>query len=334
MWWTKVGPADVLVPGEAPDPIPGPGQVQIRVALAGIHFIETLTRAGRSPRPTVQPPAILGNAVGGTIVAVGDGVEGSLVGQSVVSSTGGSGGYAELAVAEAADAIPVPRGLSLTDAVALYSDGRTAMGLHLRAAPKPGETVLITAAGGGLGILLIQLATAAGARVIATAGNARKLDLARSLGAQVAIDYTAPDWARQLAAAAPDGLDLAYDGVGGTIGRTVFDSLAPGGRFVVHGMASGALTDTSEPGKPVTVIGIAELASIASSSRELATRVLAEAAAGRLRPVVGQTYPLERAAAAHAAIEARQTLGKTLLTVSGSPLVDGQVGVHARDVAP
>ena len=320
--------------------------MQIRVALAGIHFIETLTRAGRSPRPSsggggrevrrqgVQPPAILGNAVGGTIVAVGEGVDRARVGERVVSSTGGSGGYAELAVAQAADAIAVPDGMSLVDAVALFSDGRTAMGLHLRAAPKPGETVLVSSAGGGLGILLSQLATAAGARVVATAGSARKLDLARSLGAQVAIDYTAPDWPQRLAAAAPDGIDLAYDGVGGTIGRTVFDELAPGGRFVVHGMASGSMTDTSEPGKPVTVVGIAELASIASAGRELAAKVLAEAAAGRLRPVVGQTYPLERAAAAHAAIEARQTLGKTLLTVSGSPLVDGQVGVHPLDVEP
>jgi NADPH:quinone reductase len=297
--------------------------VQIRVALAGISFIETLARAGRSPRPMVEPPAILGNAVGGIIVAVGEGVGRGLVGRRVVSSTGGSGGYAELAVAGAADAIRVPDKMSLIDAVALFTDGRTAMGLHLRAAPKPGETVLVTSAGGGLGILLSQLATAAGARVIATAGSERKLELARSLGAQVAIDYTAPDWARQLAEAAPDGVDLAYDGVGGTIGRTVFDALAPGGRFVVHGLASGSMTDTSEPGKPVTVIGIAELASIASSARELSATALAEGAAGRLRPMVGQTYPLERAAAAHAAIEERRTLGKTLLTVAGSPLVDG-----------
>jgi NADPH2:quinone reductase len=348
MWWTRVGPPGVLVLGEAPDPRPAAGQVQIRVALAGIHFIETLTRAGRLPRPGPRPPAILGNAVGGTIVAVGEGVGRDQVGRRVVSSTGGSGGYAELAVAAVADAIGVPEGMSLVDAVALFADGRTALGLHRRAAPKPGETVLISSAGGGLGILLSQLATAAGARVIATAGSARKLELARGLGAAAAIDYTAPDWAQRLAGAAPDGLDLAYDGVGGTIGRTIFDALAPGGRFVVHGMASGTPTDTSEPRAPVTVIGIGELASIAppmkpvgiglsqrfQSARELATAVLAEAAAGRLRPVIGQTYPLERAAAAHAAIEARQTIGKTLLTVAGSPFVDGSVGVHALDVEP
>jgi NADPH2:quinone reductase len=315
VWWTRIGPPSVLVLGEAPAPVPGQGQVQIRVALAGVSFVETLARAGRSPRPMVQPPAILGNVVGGTIVAVGEGVDQARVGERVVGSTGGSGGYAELAVADAADVIPVPDAVSLVDAVALFTDGRTAIGLHLRAAPKPGETVLVTSAGGGLGILLSQLATAAGARVIATAGSERKLALARGVGAPVAIDYTAPDWERRLAAAAPDGLDLAYDGVGGTIGRTVFEALAPGGRFLVHGLASGSMTDTSEPGKPVTVIGIEQLASIASSARELAAEALVEGAAGRLRPVVGQTYPLQRAAAAHAAIEARRTLGKTVLTV-------------------
>lgn len=317
VWWTRTGPPDVLVPGEAPDPEPGAGQVLIRVALAGISFIETLVRAGRAPRPAVAPPAILGNAVGGTVVAVGEGVDRARVGERVVASMHGSGGYAELAVADAADAIAVPDGVRLADAVALVTDGRTALGLHLRAQPKPGETVLVTAAGGGLGVLLGQLAIAAGARVVATAGSERKLELARRLGAVAAIDYTASDWPRRLAAAAPNGLDLAYDGVGGTVGRTVFDAVAPGGRFVVHGLASGSATDTSEPAKPVTVIGLGELASIASSARELAARALAEGAAGRLRPVVGQTYPLERAAAAHAAIERRETLGKTLLAVSG-----------------
>lgn len=336
VWWTRVGSPEVLVAGAAQDPRPGAGQVLIRVVLASVHFIETLIRAGRSPGPALQPPAILGNAVGGTVVDVGDGVDRALVGQRVVSSTGGSGGYAELAVAAADDVVAVPEQLSLADAVALYSDGRTALGLHRRAAPRPGETVVVSAAGGGLGILLSQLAAAAGARVIATAGSARRLALARRLGAQAAVDYTAPDCAARLAAAAPDGLDLAYDGVGGPVGRILFESLAPGGRFVVHGMASGSLTDTSDPPQPVppTVIGLAELAAIVADGRDLATRVLAEAAAGRLRPVVGQTFPLERAAAAHAAIEARRTLGKTLLVVAPSPLVDGHVGVHPFNVEP
>src|SRR4051812_19383685 len=112
----RVGPPEVLVPGEAPDPRPGPRQLLIRVAAAGITFIETQTRAGRAPRRTVEPPAILGNAVGGVVVEVGPDTDPALVGRQVVSSTGGSGGYAELAVASVVDALPVPDGISLSDA--------------------------------------------------------------------------------------------------------------------------------------------------------------------------------------------------------------------------
>ena len=316
VWWNRIGPPDVLVAGEAPDPRPGARQVLIRVAVAGITFIETQVRAGRSPRQSVVPPAILGNGVGGTVVEVGDDVDPDLVGRRVVSALDGSGGYAELAVAAAEELHPVPAGLVLPDAVALLTDGRTAMGLHELARPAAGQTVLVEAAGGGVGSLLVQLAAAAGARVVAAASDQRKRDLARSLGATVTLDYTAPDWAAQIAAAAPDGLDVAYDGVGGPIGRAALDATAPGGRFVWHGMASGTGTDTTgAEARGVTVLGLAQFAALGRSAHELAAAGLAEAAAGRLRPVVGQTFPLAQAAAAHAAIEARRTLGKTLLTV-------------------
>lgn len=326
VWWTKVGPPEVLVPGEAPDPEPGTGQVLVGVAFAGITFIETQMRAGRSPKPGLKPPAILGNAVGGTVLAVGPDTDVGLVGQQVVTSTGGSGGYAELAVASAADVLPVPDGVSLADATALLADGRTALGLHRHVAPRAGQTVLVEAAGGGVGSLLVQLAVAAGARVIAAASGPRwpthdpaapaKLELARGLGASATIDYRAPDWGDELAKLAPDGLDIAYDGVGGAIGGTVFAAMAPGGRFVVHGVASGAMTDTSAAAeRGLTVIGFQQLMVIAQQARELSGAALAQAAAGTLRPVVGQTFPLVRAADAHATIEARQALGKTLLVV-------------------
>jgi NADPH2:quinone reductase len=316
VWWTRVGPPKVLVAGGAPDPRPGAGQVLVRVTVAGITFVETQTRAGRSPRPVLRPPAILGNGVGGTVVDVGEGTDRHLVGRQVVTSTGGSGGYAELAVASTGDLHPVPNGLSLPDAVALLADGRTALGLHRLARPGAGQTVLVEAAGGGVGSLLVQLAAKAGARVIAAASDPRKLDLARALGATLTVDYSTPDWAADVAAAAPDGLDIAYDGVGGSIGRTVLDAMARGGRFVIHGVASGAMTDTNGvAGRGISVIGFGQLAALAQASHELTAAALGEAAAGRLRPVIGQRYPLVRASGAHAAIEARQTLGKTLLTV-------------------
>jgi NADPH2:quinone reductase len=290
--------------------------VLIRVAVAGITFVETQIRAGRSPRPSVSPPAVLGNGVGGVVLATGRDVAPGLVGRRVIASLGGSGGYAELAVAAAGDVHPVPGELSLPDALALLADGRTAVGLHRLAAPLAGETVLVEAAGGGLGSLLVQLAAGAGARVIAAASDRRKLDLARTLGAAAALDYTAPDWPDRLAAVAPGGLDVAFDGVGGEIGRAALGALAPGGRFVLHGLASGTMTDIAEaPARGVTVIGLPQLAELGRNASELTREALAEAAAGRLRPVIGQTFPLARAAHAHAAIERRRTLGKTLLTL-------------------
>lgn len=156
VWWTTVGRDQAL----------------IEVAVSGITFIETQLRAGRSPRATtLQPPAILGNAVGGIVAAVGKGGDPALVGRRVISGTGGSGGYAQLALASVADLILVPDGVPLSDAVALLADGRTATGLHRLAAPKRGEIVLVEAAAGGVGSLLVQfaIAIAAGARVIAAA---------------------------------------------------------------------------------------------------------------------------------------------------------------------
>jgi NADPH2:quinone reductase len=298
VWWREIGPPSVLVPGDAPDPVPGPDQVLIRVEAAGITFIETQTRAGRAPRPTLTPPAILGNGIGGTTPD----------GRRVVAGLGGSGGYAELAVASAGDVIDVPDGVAITDATALLADGRTALGLHQIAAPRPGETVLIEAAAGGVGSLLVQLAVDAGATVIAAASGARKLAVVRDLGASATLDYTKPDWADEL----PAKVDVVYDGVGGDIGQASLGALAPGGRFIIHGVASGSMTDTSAR-SDVTVHGFAELMQIGRRHRELSTEALALAAAGRLRPVIGQTYPLEQAADAHAAIESRQSIGKSLL---------------------
>ncbi len=325
VWWTAAGPPEVLVPGEAPDPQPGPGEVLIRVEVAGITFVETRIRAGLSPRPGLTPPDILGNGVGGTVVARGAPAEprpaagrpedgGEWVGRRVVSSTGGRGGYAELAVARIDDLIPVPPALRLTDAVALLADGRTALGLFRLVRPGPSDTVLVEAAGGGVGSLLVQLCHTAGARVIAAASTSDKRAAAMSSGADVALDYTRAGWTDDLRAAAPGGLSVAFDGVGGAIGRAALDTMAPGGRFVLHGVAGGTMTDTSGAAeRGVDIFGLDRLATIAASARDLSAAALEEAAAGRLAPVVGQRYPLAHAAQAHAAIEQRRSVGKTLL---------------------
>ncbi|TLF68524.1 zinc-binding dehydrogenase, partial [Nonomuraea sp. KC401] len=290
----ECGGPEALVLEKVPDPVPGPGQVLIEVMVAGITFVETQVRAGRGPWPA-ELPAILGNGVAGAVLSTGEGVDPALAGTRVVSTLGGYGGYAELAVAGADDLITLPENLSPEAAVALLADGRTAVGLATAAAPRPGEWVLVEAAGGGVGSLLVQLARDAGARVVGAASSAAKRDLAAGLGAELTVDYTDPDWAR-LVRTATGGLDVVFDGVGGEIGTAAQGLLKDGGRLSVYGMAGGPMTT---PDPRVTAV-----AWPATDLRELSRQALDLAATGRLRPVIGATFPLESAAEAHAAIEA------------------------------
>ncbi|MGW5715164.1 zinc-binding dehydrogenase [Amycolatopsis sp. NPDC003865] len=319
IWLTEFGDPSVLVAGDAPDPEPGEDQVLVEVEAASVLFAETQARAGRSmaPFPLPAPPFVPGNSVGGVVTAAGPHVEPGLVGQRVVGSTGGMGGYAEKAVLAATGVILVPVGVSTRDAVALLDDGRTAMGFFRLVEPKPGEWVLVEAAAGGLGSLLVQLAVNAGARVIGAVGSETKLDTVRAAGVE-AVNYTQPGWierVRELTGGA--AVDVVFDGVGGEIGAAATSLVSSGGRFMVHGAASGVYTDVTElEARGVTVLGIPQMvAELGPIMGELGTATLEEAAAGRLRPVIGQTFPLERAADAHAAIEARTTVGKTLLLV-------------------
>ncbi len=310
VWQTAFGGPEVLVVRQAPDPVAGAGQVVVRVAAASITFIETLTRAGRSPQANQgpQPPFIPGNGVGGSVAAVGEGVDPLLLGQTVVTTTGGTGGYASAVAVPAAGLIPVPAGLGVADATALLADGRTATGLAETAAVQAGERILVLAAAGGVGSLLIQLARAAGATVIGAAGGAGEPDKLAVITAKgaVAVDYTNPGWSDGL-----DPVDVVFDGVGGDIGHAALGLLRPGGRFVQYGLASGRPTTVDR--EDITLLGFANLRMLGERATELTTRALAAAAAGQLSVVIGQTFPLDQAAAAHAAIEARATIGKTLL---------------------
>ena len=312
VWLREFGGPEVLVPGPAPDPVPGPGQVLIEVAHANLTFVETMFRSTGFGPFTSSPPLIPGNGVGGVITEVGPGVDPALVGRRVVSSTGGSGGYAERVVVDRDAPYEVPDGLPLDQAVALLADGRTAVMLVHAARLRPGERVLVEAAAGGVGSLLTQLATAAGARVVAAAGGARKVALLRERGLDAVVDYRQPDWTDRVRAAT-GGVDVVFDGVGGQLARDAFDLLAPGGRMLSFGLASGAWADL--PADLAAARGVALLRPSAAPAelRAFTERALAEAAAGRLRPLIGQRFPLDRAADAHAAIESRATVGKTLL---------------------
>jgi NADPH:quinone reductase len=304
----EFGPPEVLKPTDAEEVCAGPDDVVIDVEFANITFVETQVRAGRPPHPSMLPalPAILGNGVGGTV---------SGTGRRVVASLNGTGGYAERAASPASRLIDVPDALAMRDAVALLADGRTALALAARADLRGGETVLIEAAGGGVGTLLVQIARNAGARVVALAGHPRKLALARDLGADLTVDYRHDGWQRQVRDATGQ-VDVVFDGVGGEIGLAAFGLLGAGGRFCPFGMASGSFTAVTPEHAAAWRISLRSGA--AASPEELAAlarTALAEGAAGRLRPVVGQEFELAEAAAAHAAIEARETIGKTLLAV-------------------
>ncbi|MFI7423495.1 zinc-binding dehydrogenase [Nonomuraea sp. NPDC049684] len=318
---TRFGGPEVLETRTVPDPVAGPGEVVVKVRFAEINFIETQLRRGFTPGPPLpEPPYVPGGGVGGLVLSVGDDVDAGLVGRRVVTRTPGfGGGNAELVVARAADLIEVPDGLALADATALLIDGNTAVGLFANAAIRPGERVLVQAAAGGLGSLLVQLARGAGARVVGAAGGAAKLAVVAGLGAEAAVDYSRPGWTKEvLDATGGHGPDVVFDGVGGELGRQAFEVTARGGRFSVHGASSGGVT-TVDPAEAerrgVTVIGLEQLAALGQDGNERTVHALAEAAAGRLRAVVGRTFPLERAAEAHAAIEARAVTGKTLLEV-------------------
>ncbi len=307
------GPAENLRYEEVDDPVPGPDQVRIAVAAAGVHLIDTVIRSGRpqGPMPLPELPAIPGREVAGVVDAVGAGADAEWVGRRVVAHLGAaSGGYAELAVADADALHAIPDGLADDAAVAMIGTGRTAMAILEVAAVTADDVVLVTAAAGGLGSLLVQAAHHAGATVVGAAGGEAKAARVRELGADVAVDYTAADW--------PAIVRAALDGVGGDLGRSALELIGAGGRLILFGFSSGQPTQLSAG--DLFSRGLTASAAIGprilrrpGGLRDLEERAVAEAAAGRLVPVVGQRFALAEAAAAHVAIETRATVGKTVL---------------------
>jgi NADPH:quinone reductase len=314
VWLTEFGGPEVLVAGDAPDPVAGPRQALVEVAFAGVTFVETQIRAGGFAPYEVKPPVIPGNGIGGVVTAIGQDADRRLIGKRVIASTGGSGGYAELAVVDAVALLRVPDEVALDSAVALLADGRTATMLVRAAGLREGDRVLVEAAAGGVGTLLIQLARAAGARVVAAAGGPRKLEVARELGADVLVDYEEEDWPDRVRAEV-GRLDVVFDGVGGAIGRAAFELLGRGGRMLSHGLASGEWAGISEEAAVRRGVRLLRPKPSPGELRAFTVHAMAEAAAGRLRPLIGQRFPLERAADAHAALQGRSTVGKTLLSV-------------------
>jgi NADPH:quinone reductase len=321
---TRFGGPEVLTAATAPVPVAGPGEVVIDVTAADVIFLDAMIRSGRAAGFfPVRPPYVPGGGVAGTVAAAGDGVDRAWLGRRVIARTGGpggSGGYAERAVAAIDRVVAVPDGVDLRDAAAVLHDGVTAEFLAERTGIGRGEQVLVLGAAGGLGLLLVQLALAAGAPVIGAARGQAKLDFVGALGADAAVDYSEPDWTKRvLEMTGGAGPRVVFDGVGGELGRAAFGITAAGGRFSAHGAPSGTFApiDPQEAERrQVSVRGIEQAQLSDGEHARGARRVLAEVAAGRIRPHIGQVFPLADAAAAHAAIEARTAIGKTLLTVA------------------
>jgi NADPH2:quinone reductase len=307
---------------EVPDPHPADGQVRIRVESAGVHLLDTSIRRGEAAGPAARPelPMTPGREVAGVVDELGRGVDERWLGRPVVVDLGiASGGYAELAVTAAESLHLLPEGLDADHAVAMIGTGRTTLAILELAAPTADDVALVTAAAGGIGTLLVQALRRADATVVGAAGGERKVSLVRELGASAAVDYSEAGWPDAVRAAlGARPVTLVLDGIGGEIGRAALEQLGVGGRLVMFGQSSGTLTELSAG--DLYARGITASAAIGArimrrpgGLRPLESSALEAAAEGRLKPVVGQRFGLADAAAAHEAIEARATTGKTVL---------------------
>ncbi|GAA4943452.1 zinc-binding dehydrogenase [Streptomonospora halophila] len=326
----RFGGPEVLRPAHRPDPQAGPGEVLVAVAASDVMFLDAQLRSGWGREYfRMRPPYVPGSGVVGRVVSVGEGADPGLVGAEVLAETGQrdpethvpltpTDGYAELVAAPARYLVRLPGGLDGQAALALLHDGPTALQLAEAARFTAGDRVLVNAAAGGAGSLLVQMAARAGARVIGAARGPRKLALARELGAEAVVDYSEPDWTRRVReATSGKGPDVVLDGAGGRLGREAFGITARGGHLLAYGASGGDFAETGAAEareKGVRVTGLFDLPSLdGDGRRRRAEEALAEAAAGRFRPTVGQTFRLDEAREAHAAIASRTSVGKTLL---------------------
>jgi NADPH2:quinone reductase len=251
------------------------------------------------------------------VLAVGDARDAGWVGRRVVARIGQQGACAERAVAPVEALVPVPDGLSVADAAALMHDGLTARGLLEATRVRPGERVLVTAAAGAMGVLLVQDLLRMGATVVGAIRGPAKRSVVQDLGA-AAVDYGTPGWAEEAVQAAGGPFDVVLDGVGGAVGAAAFAVCADGGRFSAHGAPSGDFADVAADeaaARGVALRGIRDLWFAPADARRLTEGALRDAAAGLLLPAITRPLPLARAADAHRAVDERRTAGKALLLV-------------------
>lgn len=317
------GEPDALVPTTVPDPEPGPGEVLVRVAAAGVNRADLLQRAGHYPSPPGSPPWP-GLEVSGTVTGVGAGVSAWSVGDDVCALLGG-GGYAEQVVVDAGHVLPVPDGVSLVDAAALPEAVCTAWSNLVDVGRlAAGEQVLVHGGSGGVGSIAVQLAAALGARVLTTAGGADRVARCRDLGADVAVDHRAGDVrAAVLEATDGRGVDVVLDVLGAAALADNLAMLATEGRLVVIGLQRGRRAEidlnllmTRRASISGTTLRSRPTAQKTALVDEVRERVWPMVADGRVRPVVHARLPLAEATRAHALLDSGEVFGKLLLVPS------------------
>ena len=316
-------PAEALVPVERPVPSPAAGEVLIRVAAAGVNRPDVLQRQGLYPMPP-GAPSILGLEVAGEIVALGEGVEGVLLGQPVCALLGG-GGYAEYAVAPAGQCLTVPEALSMVEAAAMPETLFTVWtNLFERAYAMEGDTVLVHGGTSGIGTMAIALGVLFGLTVIVTAGSDAKCAAALDLGAAHAINYRTEDFvARVRAITGGKGCAAVLDMVGGDYVARNLQCLADDGRHVSIAVQGGVMATIplfEVMRRRLTLTGSTlrprDAAFKALVADELARTVWPHVEAGRLKPVIDRTFPLAEAGAAQARMEAGDHVGKIVLELA------------------
>lgn len=312
----KTGGPEVLTLADVAVPEPKPNEAVVKIAASGVNFIDVYFREGRYP---VQLPVTLGQEAAGVVTTVGADVRNVAVGDRVAYASV-QGSYAEYAAVPAERLVIVPEGIELKTAAALMLQGMTAHYLTHSTWPlRAGETAIVHAAAGGVGLLLVQMAKAIGARVIGTAGSQEKAQLARDAGADETIVYTELDFESEAKRLAPGGVDVIYDGVGKSTFDADLNLLRPRGLLALFGGASGAVPPfdpikLSQKGslfltRPTLVHYIAKRVELERRAGDLFAMVRD----GKLTVRIHKEYALAEASQAHRDLEGRRTTGKLLL---------------------
>ena len=314
----QTGGPEVLQLVALPVPKPGAGQVLVKIEAAGVNFIDTYLREGRYP---ASLPFIPGQEAAGTVTALGEDVSGFAVGDRVAWN-GTRGTYAEYACAPASDLLPIPQGLSYEQAAAVLLQGLTAHYLaYSTYAIQPGDTVLVHAGAGGVGLLLTQIAKRCGARVVTTVSTDEKAQLSREAGADEVILYTREDFSERVKQMTGGVvLPVVYDSVGKTTFTESLQCLRPRGLLALYGASSGAV----EPIDPIRLMAgslfltrptLKDYVSTRAELERRAADVFGWAASGELKVRIGHRYRLEEAPQAHIDLAGRKTTRKVLLTM-------------------